>query len=1002
MRFLAGGFGRFQEQPHVRVTSQATEDRLRFTCLAPNSPPDCCRRLSLPRLRVPAAAVSQCISVACPAGGLSWYRAYLRHHPAAYRLLLESAGTWALPDFDPQRNCIAMQPALVGYRNRVRCAGMRQLLCRPSAKVLLARRLHALSSHPLPVVVTVLVCAAPTQVSTGCGSGATCSCSVYRLAATCLHVKATAELARFPRPLQPSVAQPPPAAAGGQGPTVGSSATASAQPPRIIHIPSGGRPGTGGLRNPKAVEQGDHLYLEGGTLLRCVRGSGRLRCCHSGHGHACEHVRVVKEHCGAILPRVEEDSSSSSDDQAAAGAAGLSGLGPGAAGGDGGMDLGWEAQQLQRDEQLDEPGAEEDEEEGEAGEEPGVPRPIYAYPCDSATAACIHAWESGNATRPGALQLQPQLPEGGAGPCGCPYTPHVVATDALVFGGQLVGPRKAVLYELRSGCGRGCSIRYSGIPDGLFRHSSRTWFSLHHLYTFTDLLCRSGLSPEAYAGSQSRLAATVLHRQVPGGIDSFSPNTFRAAWYSFVDCLDMQHTFQCSVCRGCPRIIVGDATAVTLQRSHYHGESVTEMAPGAAGGRTAGTARSGTELCWCSTKAGREAISLVSTCFNGGKRDVYGRAVPAAFEPLDPDRPGGGLASSLRDKLPAGCGTLTVDFVSALERVFVELSLKGGSVFKSGREALARFVGCLASLAPVRAYLPTELARGFVRAWAAGPGAVGVWMAAAEEAQLGARAPLLYRVLLLARGVPSVWGSAEERRKVMAVVSRLCDLSGLCGTGFDGGKVYEVPVAASSLSDCLRTGVVCGLERRRDREATVMNGRGDGRGGDEGDGCTHAFVAKGPRTGGIFTLFCEHGICYSFFILPKAEGRNELYSWMVSYLERAPEVVVYDFACSAHKYCTLRAPGFFKDTTWVVDRFHWKNHKSCSHAYDMSQYPWLDHVNSEIAEQVNSQLQAVKAAVSQMKQENYVKVLRLVLTERNLRVEEKIAVARRHVERIMA
>ncbi len=82
---------------------------------------------------------------------------------------------------------------------------------------------------------------------------------------------------------------------------------------------------------------------------------------------------------------------------------------------------------------------------------------------------------------------------------------------------------------------------------------------LHHLYTFTDLLCCSRLSPEAYAGSQYRLAAINPHRQAPGRIDSFSPITIRAAWYLFVCCLDInphlpvQHLPRLSAhhCRGC-------------------------------------------------------------------------------------------------------------------------------------------------------------------------------------------------------------------------------------------------------------------------------------------------------------------------------------------------------------------------------------------------------------------------------------------------------------------
>ena len=40
----------------------------------------------------------------------------------------------------------------------------------------------------------------------------------------------------------------------------------------------------------------------------------------------------------------------------------------------------------------------------------------------------------------------------------------------------------------------------------------------------------------------------------------------------------------------------------------------------------------------------------------------------------------------------------------------------------------------------------------------------------------------------------------------------------------------------------------------------------------------------------------------------------------------APSTVIYDFACSLHAYCLNRDPIFFKDTRFLVDRFHWGNH----------------------------------------------------------------------------
>ncbi|PNW72801.1 hypothetical protein CHLRE_15g643704v5 [Chlamydomonas reinhardtii] len=77
--------------------------------------------------------------------------------------------------------------------------------------------------------------------------------------------------------------------------------------------------------------------------------------------------------------------------------------------------------------------------------------------------------------------------------------------------GAHLGPKDAQLHELRSGCGKAsCVLSYDGVHDGLFRYSSRSFFSLRHMYTYADQLIGSGMKVEAYAKSQQRLVATTL------------------------------------------------------------------------------------------------------------------------------------------------------------------------------------------------------------------------------------------------------------------------------------------------------------------------------------------------------------------------------------------------------------------------------------------------------------------------------------------------------------
>ena len=140
--------------------------------------------------------------------------------------------------------------------------------------------------------------------------------------------------------------------------------------------------------------------------------------------------------------------------------------------------------------------------------------------------------------------------------------------------------------------------------------------------------------------------------------------------------------------------------------------------------------------------------------------------------------------------------------------------------------------------------------------------------------------------------------------------------------------------------------------------------------------CHHGSQGGAGKTGGVFTVFCRHGICYTAFMIEKAEGRKELFSWIVQYLKEAPEVVVYDFACAFHEYCLNRLPRWFRDTRCLVDRLHWDNHKTCSLGYWIGMYFALEAVNSVIAEQNNSALRRVERTLSRSTQTTFMVLLR--------------------------
>ena len=82
-------------------------------------------------------------------------------------------------------------------------------------------------------------------------------------------------------------------------------------------------------------------------------------------------------------------------------------------------------------------------------------------------------------------------------------------------------------------------------------------------------------------------------------------------------------------------------------------------------------------------------------------------------------------------------------------------------------------------------------------------------------------------------------------------------------------------------------------------------------------------------------------------------------------------VVVYDSACKLHKCCLRRYPYRIRRFQFVIDRHHQSNHKACSQAYNISKYPKLNNVNTQIAEQLNNSLQKLSTVVAYSNFETY-------------------------------
>ncbi|KAJ7583992.1 hypothetical protein C8J56DRAFT_790501 [Mycena floridula] len=143
---------------------------------------------------------------------------------------------------------------------------------------------------------------------------------------------------------------------------------------------------------------------------------------------------------------------------------------------------------------------------------------------------------------------------------------------------------------------------------------------------------------------------------------------------------------------------------------------------------------------------------------------------------------------------------------------------------------------------------------------------------------------------------------------------------------------------------------------------------------NRGDKCSkyYSTYVEKTQTGGIMVAWCTHSICYGFHCIRKGEGRDDVFSAMVTRWKKAPQTVVYDFACALGPYCMLREPDFFADTQFVIDAFHSTGHTKCSAAAFVKTYaevnPELERVNTSAAECGNGVLSRIRKSTSYMKQ----------------------------------
>lgn len=160
--------------------------------------------------------------------------------------------------------------------------------------------------------------------------------------------------------------------------------------------------------------------------------------------------------------------------------------------------------------------------------------------------------------------------------------------------------------------------------------------------------------------------------------------------------------------------------------------------------------------------------------------------------------------------------------------------------------------------------------------------------------------------------------------------------------------------------------------------------------------CDKNFKQFRKLNGGIMLMWCKHRICVGFHIIEKGEGRNDVFSPIYTRWTKAPELIVYDFACQLAPYSTVRQYEFFKDTKHLVDMCHESNHTTCSEAFKLSYHKRTGHqqyhlLNDSAGEVGNGGLDKLKTSVRYMSLGRFMDTCRLHLEVANRMRERAIS-----------
>ena len=142
---------------------------------------------------------------------------------------------------------------------------------------------------------------------------------------------------------------------------------------------------------------------------------------------------------------------------------------------------------------------------------------------------------------------------------------------------------------------------------------------------------------------------------------------------------------------------------------------------------------------------------------------------------------------------------------------------------------------------------------------------------------------------------------------------------------------------------------------------------------------------------GIFTFLCNHGVCHGFTLMDKPESPKTAFDILVTRFKKLPSIIMYDAACQLHLYAIKREPAKFKDTKFLIDKFHARNH-TCTKGFHTKTYKddrRIQKLNTSIVEQFNSRLRNLANQIASMPSDNAIVHIAMFIALKNLEINSE-------------